>query len=107
VRRTLLDEQLPRDLKTALAEVSAVSVHDLGWKGTKNGELLRRAADAGFEVFVTMDRKLRHQQNLRGIPFGIVLVRARTNRLGDLLPLVPALLAAIAQVRAGEIREVG
>ncbi|HYG63787.1 MAG TPA: DUF5615 family PIN-like protein [Thermoanaerobaculia bacterium] len=107
MRRTLLDEQLPRDLKAALATVSAVFVHELGWKGTKNGELLRRAADAGFEVFVTMDRKLRHQQNLRGIPFGIVLVRARTNRWEDLLPLVPVLLVALAEVRPGEIREVG
>jgi hypothetical protein len=50
VRRTLLDEQLPHDLKAALASVGAVFVHDLGWKGTKNGELLRRAAGAGFEV---------------------------------------------------------
>jgi predicted nuclease of predicted toxin-antitoxin system len=107
VRRTLLDEQLPHDLKMTLTSVSAIFVHDLGWKGTKNGELLRRTADAGFEVLVTMDRKLRHQQNLRGIPFGIVLVRARTNRLEDLLPLVPALLVAIAEVRPGEIREVG
>jgi predicted nuclease of predicted toxin-antitoxin system len=107
VARTLLDEQLPVELKAALTEVGAASVHDLGWSGVKNGELLRRAAEAGFTVFLTMDRSLPFQQNLRQRPFGVLVLRAPTSRLADLLPLVPAVQAAIATLQPGEIREVG
>jgi len=35
----------------------------LAWNTHKNGELLRQAEDAGFEVFVTTDQNLKHQQN--------------------------------------------
>ena len=105
--RTLLDEQLPIELKAALTDVGAASVHELGWQGIKNGELLRRAAEAGFTVFLTMDRSLPFQQNLRQRPFGVLVLRARTSRLADLLPLVPAVLTAITTLQPGEVREVG
>jgi predicted nuclease of predicted toxin-antitoxin system len=105
--RTLLDEQLPIELKAALTNVSAASVHELGWSGIKNGELLRRTAEAGFTVFLTMDRGLPFQQNLRQRPFGVLVLRAPTSRLIDLLPLVPGVLAAIATLQPGEVREVG
>jgi len=58
-------------------------------------------------VFVTMDQNLPHQQNLAAIGMAVVLVRAKSNRLVDLRPLVPAILAAVAVVRAGEVRRVG
>ncbi len=106
MRKALLDEQLPRAYETALAAVNAVSVHTLGWAGTKNGELLRRAAVDGFTVFVTMDRHLRSQQNLGALPLGVVLIRAPSTRLTHLLPLAPAVAAAIAAVAPGEFREV-
>jgi hypothetical protein len=57
--------------------------------GLKNGELLRRAADAGFEVFVTADRNLEFQQNLSQTRLGVILLVAPSNALEDLLPLVP------------------
>ncbi len=58
-------------------------------------------------MFVTMDQNLPHQQNLAAIGMAVVLVRATSNRLVDLRPLVPAILAAVAVVRAGEVRRVG
>jgi len=54
-----------------------------------------------------MDQNLPHQQNLAAIGMAVVLVRAKSNRLVDLRPLVPAILAAVAVVRAGEVRRVG
>jgi len=59
----------------------------------ENGELLRRASGQ-VEAFVTMDRKLEREQNLALLPFGVVLIVARSNRVQDLLPLVPAILVA-------------
>ena len=58
-------------------------------------------------MFVPMDQNLPHQQNLAAIGMAVVLVRAKSNRLVDLRPLVPAILAAVAVVRAGEVRRVG
>jgi Domain of unknown function (DUF5615) len=56
--RVLLDEQLPRHLARELCGHDVSTVQQKGWAGLKNGELLRMAADAGFEVFVTADRNL-------------------------------------------------
>jgi hypothetical protein len=54
----LLDEQLPRRLARALAPHQVRTVQQEGWAGVTNGELLRRMADAGFEVFLTGDQSL-------------------------------------------------
>jgi hypothetical protein len=72
----------------------------------KNGELLRMAADAGFEVFVTADRNLEFQQNLSQTALGVILLVAPSNVLENLLPLVPGLLTAIPKSRSGRILRV-
>ena len=73
------------------------------WAGLKNGELLQRAADAGFEIFVTADQNLEFQQNLARSRLGVVVLVAPSVALEDLRPLVPATLLAIARVRAGQV----
>jgi hypothetical protein len=60
-----------------------------------------------FDVLVTMDRGIEFQQQVSMLPFGIVVVRARSNRLQHLSPLVPAIVAAIAATRPGRIQQVG
>ena len=60
--RVLLDEQLPRRLGSELTGYQVRTVQQQGWTGFTNGELLRRAADDGFEVFLTADQNLPYQQ---------------------------------------------
>jgi predicted nuclease of predicted toxin-antitoxin system len=72
--RVLLDEQLPRHLAREIAAHDISTVQQRGWAGLKNGELLRVAADAGFEVLVTADRNLQFQQNLSQSRLGIILL---------------------------------
>jgi len=55
----------------------------------------------GFDVFVTVDRNLSYQQNLRSQPIAVIVMHARTNRLADLLPLVPELMTAITTAPVG------
>ena len=62
--RVLLDECVPRPLGHELTEHEVSTVQELGWSGTKNGELLRRTAEASFDVLVTTDQNLEHQKNL-------------------------------------------
>ena len=101
--RVLLDEQLPRHLARDLTEHQVRTVQQEGWAGLKNGELLRRAADSGFDVFLTADQNLQFQQNLAQARLGVVVLVARSLALEDLGPLVPAALAAIASVRPGQV----
>jgi hypothetical protein len=79
------------------------TVQQEGWAGLKNGELLRRAASAGFDVFVTADQNLQFQQNLTGAGLGVVVLVARSTALEDLRPLVPTALGAIGKVQPGEV----
>ena len=82
------------------------TVSGSGWSGIKNGELLRRMSGQ-YDVLVTMDRGIEFQQRISTLPFGIVLVRAPSNRMQDLTPLVPSILSALDAVKPGRIRRVG
>jgi predicted nuclease of predicted toxin-antitoxin system len=81
--RILLDENFPADFAALLTGHQASNVHTHGWSGIKNGELLRRAQTV-CDVFVTLDRNLEFQQNVKILPFGIVVVGAGSNR--DVIP---------------------
>lgn len=104
--RVLLDESIPVDFARDLAKLNAHTVIGVGWAGLKNGALLRQAAGE-FQVLVTMDKNLQFQQNLAAHPIGVVLIRAPSNRIDDLRPLVPQILAAVAAAEPGNIRVVG
>jgi len=58
-------------------------------------------------AFITMDRAIEFQQNIPALPFGVILVRAESNRMPHLRPLVPAILDAIAAARPGQLQRVG
>ena len=77
-----------------------------GWAGLKNGELLQRAVESGFDVFVTADQNLEYQQNLTHARLGVVVLVAQSLALEDLRPLIPAALAAIRTIRPGEVKRV-
>ena len=102
--RVLLDEKLPRKLKRVL-DAEAVTVPERGWGGIKNGRLLRLAASE-FDVLLTMDRGIEHQQNLTGIDLCVVVLSAVSNDIDDLLPLVPAINAALLEAASGLVLRV-
>ena len=104
--KILLDECIPRKLKYSLPDHECHTVPEAGLAGRKNGFLLDFAEKAGFEIFVTMDRGLEYQQNLEGRSIAILVLRGKSNRLADLLPLVPDLLRAMKLARKGEIRRI-
>jgi hypothetical protein len=104
--RLLLDESLPHDLARELVGHDVHTVVGEGWAGLQNGELLRRAHGT-FDVFLTMDQNLPYQQNLRAVAVAVVLIRARSNRMADLRPLLPGMLATIAAAKPGEVHRVG
>lgn len=104
--RVLLDEQLPLDLAAALQGHSVDTVVGRGWMGITNGELLRRMRGE-YDALVTMDRGVEFQQNLTTVPFGVLLVRAPSNRMVHLQPLVPAILDALPALKPGQLHRIG
>lgn len=104
--RVLLDEQLPVDLSAELPGHIVDTVAGRGWAGIKNGEPLRRMR-GHYDVLVTMDRSMEFQQPIVILPFGIILVRAPSNRLRDLRSLVPSILAALLAIKPGLVQRVG
>lgn len=104
--RVLLDECVPRRLRLELQGLDVSTVPDEGWASRRNGDLLRLMMASGFTVFVTMDRNLAHQQNVAAAGVAVVVLRARTNRLRDLLPLMPHLREAIGAAQPGTVSQV-
>ena len=99
--RLLLDESVPLRLGTAFPAAYEVrTVPQMGWAGTGNGELLRLAADRGFDALVTVDRGIAHEQNLNDLPVAVVIMLAVRNRLDELRPLVPK----VVDVLSGSLR---
>ncbi len=78
----------------------------MGWSGKKNGELLRLMAGQGFEVLLTVDRNLSHQQNLKASGIALVVLVAATNRLTDLIPLIPSTEVALGSILPGDVVEI-
>jgi hypothetical protein len=72
----------------------------MGWSGIKNGDLLSLAAKE-FDVMVTVDRNLSFQHNLVGFEIAVIVLRATSNRLVDLQPLVPKLIAVLPAAKRG------
>lgn len=103
--RVLLDEHLPRLLADALVGHEVRTVQQEGWKGLTNGQLLRKADEQGFDVFVTADHNIEFQQNLKNSSLAFTVLQAPSNDLDDLLP-VPVILTAIESARPGEITRV-
>jgi predicted nuclease of predicted toxin-antitoxin system len=105
--KLLLDENLPHDLRHFLPGHEVFTVAYRGWAGLRNGDLLSKAAAAGFDVLVTLDAGFEHEQNLAALPIAVVRLRSHSNKLISLMPLVPDLLKALSALQPRTIITVG
>ena len=104
--RLLLDECVPKRLRRELPGHEVHTVPEMGWAGRENGELLG-SAESDFDVLVTVDQKLKYQQSVAGRNIAVVVLVARRNKIEFLRPLVPDLERTLAEIKPGELREVG
>lgn len=105
--KLLLDECVPRKLKNHLPGIECQTVPEAGLAGKKNGELLSFAERAGFQVFLTVDRGIEYEQNLRHRTIGVVVLHAKSSRLDDLLPQAPEILRVLRSIGRGQLVKVG
>jgi predicted nuclease of predicted toxin-antitoxin system len=106
--KILIDECLPSELKGTLTEMGheCQTVRQAGFGSKKNGELLT-IAEGRWDVLLTSDRNIRYQQNMTGRSVSIVILGAKSNRMKDLLPLMPACAQALLAIQAGQVVDVG
>jgi hypothetical protein len=98
--KILLDECVDWRLTRDIIGHDVKTARQMGWTAIKNGELLTPASKH-FDVFVTTDRNLSFQQSLASFSIAVIVLKARTNRLADLRPLVPNLPATVEAARRG------
>jgi hypothetical protein len=94
-------------LRGALTDHDCKTAPQPGLAGQKNGRLLSLAEAIGFDLFLTMDKALQYQQNLAGRSIAILILRAKSNRLEDLLPHLEACRSAMSSIQPAEIIRVG
>jgi predicted nuclease of predicted toxin-antitoxin system len=106
--KILIDECLPAALRGTLIELGheCETVRRAGYGSKKNGELLS-LAEGKWDVLLTSDRNIRYQQNIAGRNVSILVLCAKSNRLEDLLPLIPACANALLSIPPGRVVQVG
>jgi hypothetical protein len=104
--RVLLDECIDWRLARHIVGHHVKTSRQMGWSSIKNGELIALTSTS-FDVFVTVDRNLAFQQNIGNLPVAVIVLRAKSNRLADLVPLVPLLLKEIDAIRPNTLTFVG
>ena len=102
----LLDGNLPRELAGLLTGHEVYTIHERRWSDLSNGALLDAAAPE-YDALVTLDQSLRFQQNLAGRAIAVIVLRAHSNRVADLAPLVPELLRVLPSAPHGRATLVG
>jgi hypothetical protein len=101
--RLLLDENVDRRLKQNFAAGhEVVTVAEAGWAGKKNGELLR-LAEKRFDVLLSTDKGIPHQQNVSRFDLAVVLLRAKSNAYEDLAPLIDEANAKLTSIESGTV----
>jgi predicted nuclease of predicted toxin-antitoxin system len=106
--KILIDECLPSELKGTPSELGheCQTVRLAGFGSKKNGELLT-IAEGRWDVLLTIDRNIKYQQNMTGRSLSIVILRAKSNRMKDLLPLMSTCAQALLAIQPGQVVDVG
>ena len=100
--RILLDENLPKRLKSELGGHEVWTIRDKRWSGKKNGELLGLAIQDRFDVFVTADQNIEYQHNLANYAITVVFLVAIDNTIERLKPLMTLVLEGLESAKPGE-----
>lgn len=104
--RLLLDENLPRKLvRLFTPEVEATTVKEQGWDGKRNGELLA-LAQREFDAFLIVDKGIEHQQNMEKIDLASIPLKAKSNSIDDIAPLVDVTKVSLLSLGPGTVVQV-
>ena len=103
--KIFLDHCVPKRLLRLLLEHEVKTAYQMGWAAKKNGELLK-LVEGEFEVFLTVDRNLRYQQNLASSRLTVIVLIAASNQYDDLAPLIPQVKMVLTNLVPGDVVEI-
>jgi hypothetical protein len=104
--KVLLDECVDSRFAKHIHTIEVDTFVGKEWAGITNGKLLA-LAQGEFDVFVTVDCNLSFQQHLPKFDIAVILLEAKSNRVSDLISLMPELLQAIPGAPKGTVTTVG
>lgn len=97
--RILFDQGTPVAIRRFLTGHTVRTTRQEGWAAFANGDLLRVAEAAGFDVLLTTDNSLAYQQNLKGRKIAIVVLSR--NRWRTVQRMIPKIVAAVDRATPG------
>ena len=103
MKKVLLDENLPHELRHYIPGHDVRTVSFMRWDGAENGDLLNLAIDDGFHVMVTMDKRIPIEHDISKMDIGLILLSARSNDFTDLRPLTPELEFQVLIIKPGQV----
>lgn len=104
--KILFDHCVAKPLRKYLPNHEVKTTREMRWEGLKNGALLAKAEEAGFDLLLTVDQNLRYQQNLSGRAIAVIVLIADGITVDDLRPLLPTLENTLLIIQPGQVYEV-
>jgi len=104
--KIFFDHCVDHRLRRLLIEHEIHTAYRMGWHEKKNGELLSLVEGAAFEVFLTVDQNIKHQQSLSSRTLKFIVLIGSDNRYETLAPLVPKVTDALTKISPGELVEI-
>jgi predicted nuclease of predicted toxin-antitoxin system len=99
--KILFDANTPAPLEAFLRRHQVTRADELAWQGLENGELLDAAEQAEFDILLTCDQNLRHQQNFAGRKLSVVILS--TNHWPSLRLIADKIATALDFVQSGQV----
>ena len=103
MKRVIIDECLPKKLRSIFEEDEVYTIPQLGLSDYSDHDLLIELSKRLIDCFITIDGNMEYQQALSQQPFGIIILRSPSNRFRDLIPLQSLILDALNRCEAGQI----
>ena len=100
--KILLDECVTSKILPLLHAFDVTSVSQLKWNGLKNGKLLTRAIENGFDLVLTIDKNISYQQNLIKHNISIVALDVLSSNIVDIAPVIPEFIRRIESFEKGK-----
>ncbi len=100
--KILLDECITKRLKPYLSKFEIFPVSEMRWNGIKNGALLVLCFQNQFDIFLTIDKDLTYQQNIKNLDLTVVVLNSTSSKIEELVLFIPAFISKIQKFERGK-----
>lgn len=100
--KILLDECVARKTKVLLAEYEVYTVPEMNFEGLKNGNLLSKMEEKGFDILLTIDKNIDYQQNVKKYQVTIVILDVLKSNMKYIEELLPKFKESVNSFEKGK-----